>query len=155
MGEGGIKGMYIAFMFIALFAISIISFGYNLAIENDSNRTIMGDSRISNLYSGINSTIHTHEGEGIQSEANTSLYNFNKQDPTEGTETEGLFFSVITGIGRSVMSVVISLYDATLDPVLRATGIPRQIRIVIGSILTSILLFVVVLLAWRLYRTGE
>jgi hypothetical protein len=54
------------------------------------------------------------------------------------------------------MGVAFAIFDAIWDPILKII-IPNssEIRRVISVVLSTILLFLVALLAWRLYRVGE
>lgn len=151
-----IKEYVVGFLIIALFIISLLSFGINMGTEHNSTININEDSRINLIYSGVNSTIYDHQDSGsLQEEANSTLEGFNQEDP-EGTGSDGIFFSTVTSVGKSIMGVALGVFDAVWDPLLKIV-LPnsREVRQVISVVLSTALLFVVALLAWKLYRTGK
>lgn len=144
------KGIIISFLLIGLFSVALISFGINFANENDAPINIQNDSRISNLYSGVNSSIR------VQSEAETTTSAFNEDDTAGDNIITDLIFSTIAGVGKTIMSATNSIYDATLEPLLKIIfPNSREVRAIVGTVLTSILLFTIVLLVWQLIKTGK
>lgn len=153
----GVKEFLFGFMFLAIFVIAIISFGYSFASEHNTTVGILNDSNARLLYSGVNSTIYSFDSGGsIQLEANDSLTAFNQEDPTESTGSDGVLFRTITAVGKSIMSIGNSIFTVVWNPLLKMV-LPnsREVRQVISVILTTMMLFLITLLAWRLYRTGS
>lgn len=152
----GAKDYLVGFAVIALFVIALISFGVNMGTENNSTVNINDDSRINSIFSGVNSTVYNYgDGETLQEEANSSLESFNEEDPA-GSGADGIFFSAVTAVGKSIMGVAFAVFDAIWSPLLKIV-IPNspEIRAVVAVVLSTILLFLMTLVAWKLYRTGE
>lgn len=149
------KAIMVSFLVISLFIISFISFGVNFAQENDLTTTIRNDSRIDAIYTGVNDTIFDYNGKGVYQESNSSQTSFNQDDPTLTGTTSSILFSAVTTVGKSIMSIANSIFGVTLEPLLKALGLPREVRVVVGTILATILVFLVTLLAWKLYRQGN
>jgi hypothetical protein len=149
------KDYLIGFLVVALFIIAFISFGIEMGDEHSASVNLNNDSRINTLYSGVNATVYNYDGGSIQSEGNSTLEGFNAEDPS-GAGSDGIFFSTVTAVGKSIMGVAFAIFDAIWDPILKII-MPNspEIRRVISVVLSTILLFLVTLLAWRLYRIGE
>lgn len=149
------KGLMFSFLLIALFIISVISFGVNFAVEHETNQSILDDSRINALYTGVNETIFDYNDIGVYQESNDSLTSFNQDDPSATGTASSILFSAVTSVGKSIMSIANSIFGVTLEPLLKLLGLPREVRVVVGVILSTILVFLVTLLAWKLYRQGQ
>jgi len=154
----GAKNLIFAFMLIAFFIVAFISFGVNMGEEHNADININNNTIINSLYSSANQSIYTNnEGETIQQEANDTLSGFNEED-VSGTESDGIFFSVVTSIGKTIMGGANRIFNAIWDPLLKLV-IPgsegREIRQVVSVVLSAMLTLLLVLLAWKLYRVGH
>jgi len=152
------KNLAISFMVFALFTIALISFGVNFGTENDAVILITdNNSPMKTIYTGVNDTISNYNSQGIYKEANDSFNSFNDNSGTGGilgSITEFFIKGILT-VGKGIMGIANGIFNVTFAPILKALGIPNGIGMVIGAIISSILLFSVVLMAWRLYRSGE
>jgi len=149
-----IKDYVLGFLAIALFIVAFLSFGIEMGNEHSAGVNLENDSRVSVLYSGVNSTIYDYEdGETLQEEANSTLSGFNAEDPS-GTGSDGIFFSTVTAVGKSIMGVAFGVFDSIWNPILKVIIPSREIRTVISVVLSTMLLFISILLAWKLYRVG-
>jgi hypothetical protein len=123
--------------------------------EHSASVNLNNDSRINTLYSGVNATVYNYDGGSIESEGKSTLEGFNAEDPS-GAGSDGIFFSTITAVGKSIMGVAFAIFYEIWDPILGII-MPNspEIKGVISAVLSTTLLFIVALLAWRLYRVGE
>lgn len=150
------KDVIVGFLLIALFSIAFISFGINFGNEQEAPINIQNDSRVSQLYNNVNSSIKDYGGEGetIQGESNSTSTIFDEDD-TVGEKIIGFAFSAILGLARTVLSVINVFADAIIAPLL-AVVIPNspEIRSVVGIVLMTIIGFVIILLGVKLIKTG-
>jgi hypothetical protein len=150
-----INKIIISFLVFALFGIAIISFGINFGDENNSDISIEDDSRISSIYSGINSTIYNYDdGDSLQETANETYSDFNAESGTVTGSISDFFMDSLLFVGKTIMGVANTILDVTFLPLLKAVGIPTEIARIVGGVISVIMLFTIVLLAWKLYRLG-
>lgn len=158
MVNADIKTIIVSFLIFALFGISLISFGVNFGTENEADVLITdNNSAINTIYEGINDTIFDYKGVGLQEQANSSFSSFNSDSETSGIlgTISDFFINTLLGVGKAIMGIGNTIFSVTFSPILSALGIPQPIASIIGIIISTIMLFTMVLLAWRLYRTGQ
>lgn len=150
------KDFVISFLVIGLFIIAIIAFGINLGEENSSSISIENDSRISNLYSGVNDTFYNYDGDGttIQGEANESYGAITSENPVTEAISD-IFFASIGFVAKSISGVSYALFGSIFDPLLKIIIPQDEPRRIVLMVLSSLLLTVFALLIWKLYRTGS
>jgi len=141
------------FLVFALFGIAFINFAVNFGTENDAGILITdNNSAISTIYEGINRTTYN-----AQDTANESFSTFNKDSGTGGGvlgSISDFFIKGIIFVVGSITGIANGIFNVTFAPILKAMGIPNPIAVVVGGIVSTIMLFTMVLLAWKLYRTG-
>jgi len=151
------KGIIIGVLLVALFSIAFISFGINFGLEREAEINIANDSRINVLYTNLNDSIYNYDdsGDTIQETANGTTSAFNQDDTTGSSIISDFIISSIVGVGKTLMGVVMVVSDIILDPVLSLV-LPAapEVRRIVGIILATILMFVLVLITWRLIKVG-
>lgn len=153
-----INKILISFLVFALFGIAFISFAVTFGGENNAEVLITdNNSAIQTIYEGINDTIYNYDDGSLQDKANDSFTSFNTDTGTTGIlgTISDFFISTLLSVGKSIMGVANAIFNVTFSPILKALGIPNNIAQVIGIIVSTIMLFTMVLLAWKLYRTGS
>lgn len=146
-------GKYITgFLVFGLFVVALISFGVNIGTENSADKLITDNSSaISTIYSGVNRTIYASN-----QNASDNFDAFNQ--PAENTgvlsSISEFFISSILSIGSTIMSVANALFGVTFLPLLKAIGLPTQVARIVGIVVSMILLWALILMGWKLYRTG-
>lgn len=148
------QNIIISVLLSVLFIIAFISFGIHFGSEHNAPINIKNDSRINVLYSGMNDTIYKYDNKGLQSTANDTSSTFDEED-TAGEKISEYIFSSILGVGKSIMGVINHIADAIMDPLLKII-FPNspEVRSVIGTILITIIMFLMVLLTWKMIKTG-
>jgi len=132
-----------ASILIGVFIVAMLSGGIYLATTNDKNSTLMENEAINTTFSDISNQLGN-----VQTEANKSKTAFEGET---GIITTGfLILESIFGLGITFTKIFISTMNLPLILVEEIIGIPP---LVTGAIL-SILIFLILLLAWRLYKTG-
>ncbi len=137
--------IFIAFTLTGLFALAMISFGVQIASENDSDNSILDDPSISKVNASLFRNLTTY-----QSMSQGQRENFESEIPTTGFGTLIIFGvmsagKVFTGMVMGVFSSLLAIFSSErigIDPV------------VLG-ILTSLLIFGTIFALWRLYKAGE
>lgn len=113
--------------------------------NNLDNQSIIQDPRINQTYSRLYGNLTTQ-----QSVAENQTTNFEKENPTDSFGSL-LFFSIVS-FGRVIRSTLISMYNVTFgfvfEVLLGATYLP--VTLAIGGIL----LVVLIIYLWRLFRIG-
>lgn len=152
-----IKDYLVGSILIGVFIIALISFGIHAANENDASVSINDNDHINSIFTGVNSTIYGYGGDdsSLQEEANSTVEGFNKEDP-EGSGSDGIFFSTVTAVGKSIMGITFRIFDVVWSPLLKIL-LPnsKEVRQVLSVMLSAIFMFLVMLLAWKLYRVGQ
>lgn len=138
------------FLVIALFAFAFISFGINFQSEWDANSSISDDPHMSTIYSGVNDSIHSSHSD-VEGQKGT-LY---EEDPTQTGDVASLIFAGVSAIASVFTGVANGIFGVITYPLMNALGLPQGIASVIGTVLSSIFLITVVLLGWKLMKTGE
>lgn len=148
------KNVITSILIVVLFIISFISFGINFGEEQNSPVNIKNDTRINTLYSNMNDTVYDYDDKGLQETANDTSSTFDEED-TAGEKISEFIVSAILGVGKSIMSVISHVSDAIMDPLLKIV-FPNspEVRSTIGIILMTIIMFVMVLLTWKMIKTG-
>ena len=155
----GAKEIMFTSLIITLFVFAFISFGVNFASETESALSITNDSRIGNLYSGVNGSIFadTYDGKTLAETANETADDYDSDDTSGVTNflTDKLT-DVIKGSAKLVMGVTYSIFDSILDPIL-SIMFPNSpgTRQAVGIVLTAIISFLLVFAVWRLIKSGQ
>lgn len=149
------RKLVVTFSLITLFVIAFLSFGITFGTEQGSSINIANETRIVNLLTGANSTVYSHSGsDNLQEVANSTTTAFDQQDEGGSGIIGEFILDSILGVGKTILGIVSTMFDAILDPLLSLIIPYQPIRNVVGIILSSILLITMVLVTWRLIKTG-
>lgn len=145
-------------LLVGLFLVAFITFGVNIGQEHDAEVNINNNSIINDLSVETSETIGIDDSDNNWAKTgNETLEGFNQEDVT-GTASDGIFFSVVTSIGKTLMGWANAVFNVIWGPILKLV-IPgseaREVRQAISIVLSAILSITLTLLAWKLYRTGR
>jgi len=135
---GDFKDYIISAILIGIFIFAFISFGIQFASENNLNTSIVNNEAINRSYVNIE-----NELADIKTKSETQREGFFKDISLILTSMAGVTRIFFTSI-RNVYNIVVTLIQETI-------GIP----IIILNGFLAILLVSIVLLAWRVYRSGN
>lgn len=139
------KTIFVSLILAGLFLFCMISFGVMTGQNNLPNQSIINDPRINDTYSKLYSNLTQ-----LQTTAQDQRSNFEKENPTDSFGSL-LFFSIVS-FGRVIGSQMLSMWNVTFgfvfDVLLGITFLP------VLTAVGGILLVVLVLYLWRLYRVG-
>ena len=144
MIEGGFRGLLISFLLVGLFTFSMITFGDKLIDDNEGNESVIDHPAVQTL----NTTIFGNLSD-TQSQAQTKRESFEEEEPSAGFGTL-LLFSLVE-VARAFTSTFVVLYNVLFGFARDILGIPTIAMITIGATM----LITVILLSWRLFKTGE
>lgn len=137
------KNFAISTLLMGLFMASMIAFGAQMASDNSSNSTILQDPNINATFQLMNDNLTNSQGIAQnQSRA---------QDETKPIALFDFLFESIIGTGKVLKGAFKNIYDLTLGLIGTTLGIPP----VALATFTSILLLIMIFLAWKLFKTGN
>lgn len=146
----GTRQIIVGFAVIALFTFAFISFAVNFQTEWGANQSILDDSRISSMYSGVNSSIAYSDS--ISRQYSDTLYN--ETDPAQKGTATSILFGGIVAIANAFTGTATRVFSAIFAPLLSALGLPQEAAVIVGTVFSVIFLIVTILLAWKLLRQG-
>lgn len=138
------RQVYINFALMGLFTLAIISFVYTIQADNTTGDTILNDPLLNSSFNSLESDLNN-----LQDEANSSRESYESDIPDRGFGS--LLIFAITGVGKTFTGGITGIYNILIDLPASKLGIPP----VVFSVLGSILMVSLVLLTWRVYRSGS
>ncbi len=144
MVEVNLKTLVISALLVGIFSFALLSFGNQMSLDNNTKNIILEEEQFNRTFNTINVTL-----QDATNTINATREGFFSDIPIVGDL--GAFLTSIVAVGRQSFSVVKSIYDLTIGLIAETLGISP---IVIG-VITSIIIIVSLLLAWRVYRTGS
>ncbi len=140
----GLKDIFVALLLTGLFFIAMVSFGHNLALDNNANETILNNSRISAAFG--NTTIELFNSVDTANDSRTSF----ELDEIK-TNSDNLIITSIKGVGTAVGGTISVMYNLIFGVLADVLGIPP----LAFATITSIFSILIVFFAWRAYRAGS
>ena len=140
----GMKKTFVTFALAGIFVLSLLTFVYNVQVNNDANGTIFDNSILNNTRLNLTNELSTYSS---QSE------NQSQSQDTENPTTEGgsLLFISITTAGKVIKGMILGVYNVFVEIPSKMLGVPEVVVIAFTGIITILL----ILAAWRLYKAGE
>jgi len=139
----GFKNMIINAILVGLFFVAIVSFLGVMSLDNDIDDNIYGQSTIN---ATLQATIaNLTDGQAIAE--NQSL----SQDSNKPIALFDFLFESIIGAGKIFKGLWKDFYNIFFTFIQEQLGIPD----VVLYTFTSIILILVILFAWRLWKTGN
>ena len=138
------KKVFVAFILASLFTFALISFGFNMSINNNSDQNILDDPTLNSSFSDLEKDL-----EDLEEKTQKQREAFESDRPLAS-----LFFfllETIIGGGKIFTDIIIGFVNILFSPLLTIIGIPP----IVLATFTAILIFSLILLAWRLYQRGE
>ena len=138
------KGNYVSFAVLALLVFA--TFSFIVAFQNDNNATdkIISNSIINRTFNNLDNNISV-----LGKNMSTEEQNQNNDAITESSGSLVMFS--ISNAGKTVKGIIFGLFNVLIILPASFLGIPSQVII----ILTSILAITLLILFWRLIRSGE
>lgn len=141
----GLKEVLIGVVLVGLFSFAMITFGGQTYINNASNTSILDDPALK----GFNTTIRNNLG-NIESQAQTEREKVERQEAIGGTSDSGFSLTSIVSVVTSFWGTAIGTTNLIFTALSNILGIPKIVfNIIMGS-----LIIVVLLLGWKVIRSG-
>lgn len=138
------KNLTIIMLLLGLFIFAIMSASIGLTSENNVNNTLMESESINSTFGNLQTQLET-----TQSTTNGTKSAFEQETPTLGTDS--FLFSSIINAGKVFTTLISSIFNLTFGLISEVLGISP----IILGVLSAILLLSIILLAWKLYKTGK
>ncbi len=142
---GGFKEVTVGIVMVALFSFSLLTFGFQIAVDNNSTDNIFDDP----VLSGVNDTLREKLGE-VRSTTQEQRSNLESQEAQEGSQDEGFGLTAIVGAVFSFFGLGISMFNVIFAIIADAIGIPS----IVLNVLVGVIILVLVLFAWRVWKVG-
>jgi|TARA_R100000093_G_scaffold35691_1_gene18851 hypothetical protein len=139
-----VMGLFSAFALCGLFLFAMLNFGFGIQENYNVNNTILSHTGLNETFADLDSELS-----GFDEQA-TAQWNATSQEQV----TESFGSLLLGGIGNAVKtftSMVTSVYNIVIVQSAGLLGIPP----VVVTLLTSFLMVMIVLMLWRVIRTGE
>lgn len=135
--------LFVNFAFASLLILGIVLFGSILQTDNNANETIMDNTLFNDTFSTLKSDL-----EGFSSQAQTQRTLFETEKPTTGFGSLILFSIVSSGKVFTGMTI------GSFNLLIKLPTILFGLDPVITSILSTVLIVVILLGLWVLYKLG-
>lgn len=139
-----LRETFITFSLVGLLVLSMLSFVSIGQSENRLNQSILDNSIINRTLSNLDANLSSFSGE-----AQTQKDAFDADEPKEGFGTL-LIFGIVSA-GRKFISLITLVYNTIIVLPAQILGIPE----VVTSVMSGILLFTLISLGFKLYRSGD
>ncbi len=137
------KGLIINVILLGVFVFALMVGANQFAISNDINNTLLENEAFSSSFDDINETLSD-----VQSKANQTRVKFETERTT--LSAGFLLLETILDFGKTFTAVFVGMFNIIFT-LFSEIGIPPLIL----SIIMGILIIMLVLGAWRVYKAGE
>lgn len=137
------ESLFINFMIAGLVIFSLLAFVVTFQDENSAEDKVVDNELIRQTYSVLEENLSSFSG---SSQEQKSL--FEEENPTSGFGTI-LLFSIVSA-GRVFNAMVISVFDTLIKLPVVFLGIDP----VVVSVISTILVILIILGLWTLYKLG-
>lgn len=127
--------------------MGILLVSINLATENNAESVLLRDPIVNKTFSNLSTTLT-----GVQEVAGAQREGFESEIPTLGTDSF-LFESVIAS-GKTFSSAMSVVGNIAISFVIRSLGLNEGDGFAIASVFITILIILIILLGWKIYKTG-
>jgi Flp pilus assembly protein TadB len=138
------KGFVIAALLVSLFIYAAISLSTTLSSNQNKNFTLLENEAINRSFTNIQTELE-------DSEATTSAQREAFEEDTAEEDIFVLNLKSIISVGRKFTQLVVNLYSLTFGMIAEVLGI----SVLVLTIITSIIIITLILLAWSVFRIGK
>lgn len=136
--------LFTIFALVGIFVFAIISFSYNLQVNNGVEDTILGNGILNKTYSNLNSDL-TDFREKSQGQKT------NFEEGGLSISFGSLVLTTIGSIGKVFNGMILGVFGVLIILPAQILGVSS---LVVG-VLEAILLLTIMLSLWRVYRSGS
>lgn len=140
---GQFEKLFFSLIFIGLMVFGILQFSFSFQDENAVGNKLINNSLMNNTYVTLQNDLGS-----LRDDAQEQKDLFEQEDATSGFGSI-LLFSII-GVGKTFNSMVVGVSNTVLQLPVTFLGLDP----VVVSVLTTLLIIVIILGLWRLYKLG-
>ncbi len=141
------RGLVINSLLLGLFFFGLLIIPISIAIENNAESTLLSDPATSSAFANLSETLT-----GVEDIATKQREGFESETPTIGTDS--FLFDSIIGAGKTFSSSISVVGSIGLSFIMRSLGLNEGFGLVISSTFITIMTLLIILLAWKIYKTG-
>jgi len=135
--------LFVIFAVVGIFVLAMISFGVNLQESNDVNDTILNNDVINHSYHNLDTTLSNSKDNSSR-----ALGSFENETASGGFGS--LVFFTIPSAMKIVRGLITGVFSILIQFPAQILGISPSII----AILEAILLILIIVSLWRLYKSG-
>ncbi len=135
--------LFISFVLVGIFVLAMISFGAKLQLDNDVNDSILQNDIINDTFINLESTLD-------RSRDNTSRGLSSFENETVSGGFGSLIFFTIPSVMKVVRGIITGVFNILIKFPAQILGISPAII----AAIEAILLVVIIISLWRLYKLG-
>jgi len=137
-----LKGMVVSAILISVFLFATMTFAINFASKNDVSSPLLDDESINRTYTNVEEELDAVSGTAESQREN--IY-----EDIEDEDSDEIKITSILGVGKALMTVAKNTFDISFGLIAKTFGIPF-----ITGVAGAIVVFVLLLLFWRVIKTG-
>ena len=150
----GIGGLIISFSLIGLFVFAMVTFGVGLSENNaNPNQTILENQVLSDSYNNLDTQFET-----FSNQVNASRTIFESNSGNFILNIGDLLLNGILTIGKTLTSGLAGFVSITLGLIFGTIfggSTEANPFAIVTTLITSIIILLAILWAWRLFKQGE
>ena len=140
----GFRESIISIVLVGLFIFAFISFGGQIALDNNANNTVLSNPAVNQSFIDIQSQLQE-----VQIDTEGQKKAWFEDVPIVGDIN--LIWKSLTGIIRVFFDVIVNMYNLIINLISETIGISSVVLNTIAALLSISML----LLLWRLIRSGS
>ncbi len=140
----GFRESIISIVLVGLFIFAFISFGGQIALDNNANNTVLSNPAVNQSFIDIQSQLQE-----VQIDTEDQKKAWFEDVPIVGDIN--LIWKSLTGIIRVFFDVIVNMYNLIISLISETIGISSVVLNTIAALLSISML----LLLWRLVRSGS
>ena len=144
----GFSGLLIGLLVTGLFIMALLIGGTQLSTNIDGSQSIANQPQIAKLTANLTTQLNAAYGTANDTETAVSK---SKTTITQGT----VFLDAMAGVWTTMKIIPIAVYNAANLFISTTLLSGSPMYLVIGGVVGAILIFLFVLYAWKVIRTGD
>ncbi len=138
------KNLVFIFVFAGIYIFAMMSFAVNLTNDNNVNNTLMESQAVNSTFGNLEAQL-----QAVPDNANGSKSAFEQETPTLGTDS--FLFGSIISAGKTFTTMITGVFNLMFGLISETLGVSP----IILGVFSGLLLITIILLGWKLYKTGK
>lgn len=141
------RNLVINSILVGLFIFGVLIISINLSVENQVDPVILQDELVNTTFANLTNTLPT-----LQDTATGQREGFESEIPEVGTDS--FLFESVIGAGKTFSSSMTLIGNIGINFVFRSLGMDSGEGVSMKSVFVTILVILIIFLAWKIYKTG-